>query len=218
MQHDVSTFAGGEIDGHGQGFSYLGVDLTQNIDKTIAVSARLIPNYLTYQYYSGNDTIRANSPGLSTVAGIKLFWDKTMLGIWGGLEFRNTTLSPDDQSASVRGSTSAGLVQGEFDTWLPTRTNLNIFASFSGTSDFSYERGRIKQQITNLDFQKPYTLNVGVEQFYGSNADFHQTGGGLYVELFHIPQKISIALRGGLKQDSTFDGGFYGGLELYKGF
>src|SRR5208283_5920854 len=125
------------------GFSYLGVDLTQNIDKTIAVSARVIPNYLTYQYYSGNDTIRANSPGLSTVAGIKLSWDKTMLGIWGGLEFRNTTLSPDDQSASVRGSTLAGLVQGEFDTWFPTRTNLNIFASFSGTSDFSYERGRI---------------------------------------------------------------------------
>ena len=31
---DVSMFAGGEFDGRGQGFSYLGVDVTQSINKT----------------------------------------------------------------------------------------------------------------------------------------------------------------------------------------
>ena len=215
---DVSMFAGGEFDDRGQGFSYLGVDVTQSINKTLAFSGRVIPNYLTYEYYSGDDLIKAKSSGLFAVAGIKLFWDQTMLGFFGGAEFRNTDLSPDDRNSSVRGDTSAGVIQGELDSWLTTRTNVNVFASYSGTSDFLYEKGRIKQQITNLDYKKPYTMFIGAEQFIGRNTDFRGEGYGVVVQLFHVAQKASIAVRGGLKHDSTFGDGVYWGLELYKGF
>jgi len=215
---EISTFAGGEIDGRGQGFSCLGLDLTQKINKTIAVSGRVMPNYLTYKYYSGDKEIKAYSPGLFAVAGIKLFWDQTMFGLYGGGEFRNTTLHPDDITSSARGSTSGGLIQGEFDSWLATRTNINVFGSYSSTSDFLYEKGRIKQQITNLDFKETYSFFVGVEQFIGRNKDFQGEGVGLAVELFHIPYKVSIAVRSGFKHDSTFGSGIYWGLDLYKGF
>lgn len=215
---EVSSFAGGEIDGRSQSFSYFGLDVTERMNKTVAISARLIPNYLTYKYYSGNTQIEASSQGLFAVAGIKLFWDKTMIGLYGGAEFRDTDLSPDDSNASMRGNTSAGLVQGEFDTWLPSRTNINAFASYSGTSDFFYEKARIKQQITNLDYKRPYTVSVGVEQFIGRNDDFQGEGYGLVVELYNITHKIAVALRGGFKHDSTFGNGTYWGLDLYKGF
>ncbi|MCC6543877.1 MAG: cellulose biosynthesis protein BcsS [Nitrospirae bacterium] len=213
-----STFAGGEIDGRGQGFSYMGMDMTQSINKTISFSGRIVPSFLTYKYYSGDRLIKANSPGISPAAGIKLLWGQSMIGFFGGVEFRNTTLNPDDQSASVRGSSVAGTLQGEYDTWFSSRTSLNASASFSGTSNFVYERLRIKQQITNLDFNKMYTLNAGVEQFYGRNSDFHQEGGGLILELFQISWRTSVAVRSGLKRDSTFGSGAYGGLEIYKGF
>lgn len=215
---EVSSFAGGEIDGRGQSFSYLGVDVTERMNKTVAISARLMPNYLTYKYYTGNTQIEASSWGLFAVAGFKLFSDKTMLGLYGGVEFRDTDLSPDDINSSQRGNTTAGLVQGEFDTWLPSRTNINIFASYSGNSDFFYEKGKIKQQITNLDYKGPYTVSVGVEQFIGRNEDFQGEGYGLVVELYNIPHKIAVALRGGFKHDSTFGNGAYWGLDLYKGF
>lgn len=215
---EVSIFAGSELDGHGQGFSYVGVDVTQSINKTLAVTGRVMPSYLTYKYYSGDNLIKADSPGLSAVAGIKLFWDQTMVGVFGGAEFRNTDLSPDDPSASVRGSTSAALIQGELDSWLTARTNVHVFASYTGISNFTYETGRIKQQITNLDYKQPYTMFLGVEQFIGRNSDFNGQGYGGVVEFFFIPQKINIALRGGYKHDSTFGDGFYGGLQFYKGF
>jgi hypothetical protein len=215
---DLSSFAGSEVDGHEQSFSYLCVDVTERMNKTVAVSARLTPNYLTYKYYSGNTQIKASSEGLFAVAGVKLFWEKTMLGLYGGAEFRDTDLSPDDANSSVRGNTAAGLVQGEFDTWLSSRTNIYAFTSYSGTSDFLYEKARIKQQITNLDYKKPYTLNVGVEQFIGRNDDFRGEGYSLVVELYNIPYKIAVALRGGFKHDSTFGDGAYWGLDLYKGF
>jgi hypothetical protein len=215
---DVSLFAGGEIDGHGQGFSYLGVDVTQRVNETVAIAGRVVPSYLTYKYYTNDVLIKAKSPGLTAVAGVKLFSGQTMFGVYGGVEFRNTDLSPDDRNSSVRGSTTGGVIQGEFDSWLTKRTNVNIFGSYSGTSDFSYERGKIKQQITNFDYQGPYTLFVGAEQFYGRNSDFRGQGYGALVELYSIPLKASIALRGGYKHDSTYGNGGYGGLELYKGF
>jgi hypothetical protein len=215
---DVSTFAGGEIDGHGQSFSYLGVDVTEHINKTVAVAGRIIPNYLTYKYYSGDTLIEASSPGVFVVGGIKLFWDRSMFGIYGGLEFRNTTLDPDDTNNSARGEKTGGLIQGEFDSWLTSTTNLNIFASYGGVSDFLYEKGRIKEQVTNLDFKKSYSWFVGLEQFVGRNVDFHGEGVGLALELFYIPEKFSIAIRSGYKHDSTFGNGAYWGLDLYKGF
>jgi len=215
---EASSFAGGEFDGHGQGFSYLGVDVSQKVYQNISLSGRLIPNYLTYKFYSGGHLVRADSPGFYSVGGIKLSWDKTKLGVFGGIEYRDTDLTPDVRGAKVRGSTLAGVVQGEFDSWLPSRTNLNLYTSFSGTDNFFYERGRIKQQVTNLDFKGPYTINAGVEQIIGRNPDFHQEGAGLILELYHIRQKVSVAVRGGFKHDSTFGNGIYGGLELYKGF
>jgi hypothetical protein len=215
---EVSLFAGGEIDTRGQGFSYLGADLTQKIYENISVSGRVTPNYLTYKYRSGDHLIRAVSPGLYTVAGIKLSWGQTTFGLFGGTEYRHTNLHPDDKNADVRGTTFAGLVQAEFDSWLPSRTNFNLFASYSGTDGFLYERGRIKQQITNLNFKKPNTINVGIEQFYGRNPDFRQVGVGPILEIYNIPHRISFDLRCGYKHDSTFGSGIYGGLDFYKGF
>ena len=215
---DFSTFAGGEIDGRSQGFSYLGFELAQKITNHVAVAGRVTPSYLVYKYYSGDTLIRATSPGLTTVAGLKFIWEKTTIGIFGGGEFRNTTLSPDDLNASVRGSSTAGVVQGEFDHWFPTKTNISVWGSYSGTSDFSYEKARIKQQVTNMDYKGPVNLLVGIDQTYGRNADFHGITVGPMVEIYYIPWKVSVALRGGYKHDSTFGGGGYGGIELYKGF
>ncbi len=215
---EVSTFGGGEIDTHGQGFSYLGLEVSQNINETLSISGRVIPNYLAYQYFSGGTKIRASSPGLYAVAGGKFSWGQTKVSLFGGAEFRNTDLSPDDQNAKLRGGTSAGTIQGEFDTWFRTRTNVNVYASFSGTDGFSFERGRIKQQVTNLDYKKANTLNIGLEQFYGRNPDFHMAGGGLVLEIFHIPQWLAFSIRGGYKRDSTFGNGAYGGMEFYKKF
>jgi hypothetical protein len=213
-----SLFAGGEIDTRGQGFTYLGLDVIQPIYKNVSVSGRIIPNYLTYRFRSGDKLVRAISPGLYAVGGIKLSWDQTTLGLFGGTEWRNTSLHPDVKNADVRGDTLAALVQGEFDTYLLSRTNFNLFASFSGTDSFFYERGRIKQQITNLNFKKANTVNLGVEQFYGRNPDFRQAGGGLILEVYNIPNKISFAFRGGYKHDTTFGSGAYGGLELSVSF
>lgn len=215
---DFSVFGGTEIDGHGQGFSYAAVDATQKINDWLSLSGRVMPSYLTYKYYSGNTLIRADSPGVDVLGGVKLSLGVTSLALFGGVENRDTNLYPNDPYASVRGHTTAGTVQGELNTWITKGTNLDVFASYSGTSDFTYEKGRIKEQITNLDSKKTYTFYAGIEQFLGRNMDFNEQGVGPVVELIYLPQKLSVALMGGYKHDSTFSNGAYWGLQVYKGF
>jgi hypothetical protein len=218
LAFEVSTFGGTEIDERGQGFSYAAMEGTRKITNTVAVSARIMPNYLTYKYYAGDTLVKATSPGLYAVAGFKLFLGPATLTILGGLETRNTSLSPPDRNADVRGSTNAGLVQTGVDLRVTKSTYVNLFGSYSGTSNFSYEKGGVKQQISNFDSKKPYTFYLGAEQFIGRNADFRQEGVGALVEMAYLPYNLSFGLRGGYKHDSTFGNGSYWGLQVYKGF
>ena len=215
---DIATFGGTEMDGHGQGFSYLAMDATHKFNSTVAVSARIMPNYLTYKYYSGDRLIKASSPGLFALAGLKLFLGPATLTLLGGIDTRDTSLSPDDRNADVRGHTNAGMVQGGLDVSITRRTMFSLFGSYSGTSNFSYERGAIKQQLSNFDSKKSYTFYVGAEQFIGRNADFRQEGVGPLVEMAYLPYNLSVGLRGGYKHDTTFGNGSYWGVQVYKGF
>ncbi len=215
---DVSTFAGAEYDGRGQGFSFVGVDVTGKIHENVGISGRVMPNHLTYKYDSGNTRIKANSLGVFAVTGIKLFADRFMFGVYGGVESRNTSLSPDDRSARTRGHRTGGLIQGEIDFWFTRSTNVNVFGSYAGSTDFSYEKGVLKQQVTNFDYKNPHTVFLGLEQFVGRNADYRGEGVGATAELYFVPQKLGLGVRGGYKHDTTFGGGGYWGLVFYKGF
>ncbi len=216
---ELATFGGGETDEHGQGFAYATFSVTQPIDKVFAVTGRVMPSYLTYKYYSGDRLIKAESPGVALLGGVRtMLAPKVSLTLLGGIETRNTTLHPDDRSADVRGHTTAGVVQGELDAWLTRYLNFFIVASYSGTSNFSYEKAVLKHQITNLDFSKPYSFFAGVEQFYGRNADFRQDGVGPMVQFVYIPANFSVSLSGGYKHDSTFGQGTYVGFQVYKSF
>jgi len=215
---EFSSFGGGEIDTQGQGFSFLGVDISQKIEKGLCIKARLVPNYLTYKYKSETRMIRANSPGVYGLGGLKLEGKNSSISMFCGIEYRNTNLNPDKKDAKVRGDTIALLLQGELYYQIFRFTELGFFGSYSSTDNFFYEKIKIKRQITNLDFKKPNSLHLGLEQFYGRNPDFKMIGLGPVLEIYNIPKKFSLILRGGYKHDKTFGTEAYGGFEFFKAF
>jgi hypothetical protein len=215
---DLAALAGSESDFRGQSYSYVGADLTHRLTPHVGVAVRVMPFYLTYRFRSGDDLVSARALGVNGLVGIKLFLGETTLGLLGGAQFRDTDLSPDVRTGGARGDQISGLAQLELDSWLPTRTNLNFFSSYSGVDDFLYTRGGVKQQLTNRDFSKPITINAGVEGFFGRNADYDSRGAGLVFELYHIPTRMAVGVRAGYKHDSTFGNGGYAGLSIYKQF
>ncbi len=215
---DLTAVGGGETDFRGQSYLYGGLEATQRLGEHVAAAGRVVPFYLTYRYRSDGDLVDAKAPGVNAAVGVRLFWGPTTLGLLGGIEYRHTDLSPDDPFSSVSGAKVGGLVQADFDTWLPTRTNLNLWASFTSVDDFVYVKGTVKQQLTNRDFAQHNTVNGGTEVFYGRNENFDMVGVGVVLELFRLPASLSLAVRGGWKHDSTFGHGGYGGVSLSKRF
>jgi hypothetical protein len=215
---EASIFAVNEIASREQGFTLAGLDITQRVSKSVSIAGRILPNYLSYKYLSGDAPTKASAPGLYAVAGVKLFWRQTTFGLFGGVEARRTTLTPDNIYARIRGSTLAGLVQGEVDSWLSGKTNVNMFTSYSGLDNYFYEKVRVKRQISNQKYAKPSTLFIGMEQFVGRNADYQSQGVGASVELYFVRQKASVGARGGFMHDSAFKNGPYWGLQFSKGF
>lgn len=215
---EVSSFGGGEIDTHGQGFMFLGLDMGKRLKEDLSLRARLVPNYLTYKFKSNNRTIKADSPGIYCLAGLKGETKNTSIGIFGGIEYRNTDLNPDVLNARVRGKTLAPLIQGELYHQIFRFNEISFYGSYSGGDNFLYEKGKIKRQITNLDYRGPNNIHLGIEQFYGRNPDFRMFGLGPVFEIYNIPKKLSFTIHIGYKHDRTFGNGINGGVEFFKAF
>lgn len=215
---EPSLFGGAEFDNHGQGFAFLGGDVSQRVHPNVSLAGRLMPNFLTYKFRSEGEKVTAVSPGAYALIGLKGRWSAINAGLLAGVEVRDTELDPDVRSAEVRGMTAAPLVQAELEGRLPSRTSLGYFGSFSGTDSFVYQKGTIKQQLTNPDYSRPNTLNGGVEVVWGSNPDFEMYQVGLVAEVFNIPRTLALQVRAGYRHDTTFGDGVYGGLSFFKGF
>ncbi len=215
---DISSFGGGEVDTRGQGFLFLGLEIGQKIKRDLSFRARLVPNYLIYKYKSGERTIKANSPGVYGLLGIKSDTKKTSIGIFGGIEYRNTDLNPDVRDAKVRGDTLAPMIQGEIYHQIFRFTEISLYGSYSSRDNFFYEKGKIKRQVANFDFKKSNIIHLGIEQFYGRNPDFRMFGLGPTFEIYNIPKSLSLTLHTGYKHDKTFGSGIYGGIEFFKAF
>ena len=215
---DVALFGGGESDGHGQSYSFLGADVTHPLTDSLALDFRLVPHYLTYKFRSGGNLISAEAPGVDLAVGLKLTLGATYASLLAGIQARDTDLTPDVRNSDARGETIGPLVIAELGTTLPSRTSLSYFGSFGGADDFLYQKISVKQQVTNLDYAGANTLNVGGEIFGGRNVEFWMVGAGPVVELYNLTHKLSISVRAGYRHDSTFGDGFYGGLSFYKAF
>lgn len=215
---DFSSFGGGQIDNRGQGYTFFGIDISNKINEGYYVKVRIVPNYLTYKYKSNNRTIRAYSPGINILGGLKIDENKISISILGGLEYRNTNLNPDLKDAKVRGDTFAPSLQGELNYRFSKYISMDFYGSYSGTDNFFYEKFMIKSQISNFDFKKPDIFHLGCEQFYGKNPDFRMLGLGPFFEIYNIQNKISLSFRSGYTHDKNFRGGIYGGIQFFKAF
>lgn len=215
---DLAVLGGSETDFRGQSYSFVGADATQRVHENVGLAGRIMPHFMTYRFRSGDDLVKAEAVGVNGLLGVKFFLGPVTLGLLGGVQFRDTDLTPDVKSAGARGTQAAALGQADLDATLPTRTNIYVFSSLSAIDDFVYARAAVKQQVTNYDYQRANTVNVGVEGIYGNNRDYESKGAGLIFEVYNIPAKLSVAIRGGYKHDSTFGAGGYGSLVIYKAF
>jgi hypothetical protein len=225
---------GFEADTHGTGYGFFGPSYVHPITPGLAWTARVFANYLYYEFGEGIGETKVRSPGVSTAVGLR-FGDRNLFGLTTGAEgFFGVSAGPEvkwrreefhraDGTLVQEDTTEVGASLGAELYTNPTSHNVvqGLFAY--GTSDsYAYGQLSFKEQVSNLEWQGPNTVFVGVEGIMQGNKDITSIQGGGLVQLTHVPWDLSVTLRAGYKRSSFESGpdktGPYFGIGLYKRF
>jgi hypothetical protein len=225
---------GFEADTHGTGYGFFGPSYVHPITPGVAWTARVFATYLYYQFDDGIGETKVRSPGVSPAVGLR-FGDRNLFGLTRGAEgFVGVSAGPEvkwrheeshraDGTLVEKDTTSVGASLGVELYTNPTSHNIvqGLFAY--GTADsYAYGQLSFKEQVSNLEWQGPSTVFVGVEGIMQGNKDITSTQGGGLVQVAYNPWDLSLTLRVGYKHSSFVSGpdktGPYFGIGLYKRF
>lgn len=190
------VYGGFDIDNEGQIFSYLG-GMTGG-----AIFANVIAGYNRYEFKDNGMIREARSLFVTPAIGIKREGPLTLTLTAGPTirEKEEEKESGNDLTTEVGATFQAGAFY-----WGNNRT-MDCLASISTLDTFFWSRIRGKQSIA-------HNLYGGVELFWMGNDDFESWGLGPLLEM--RMKKVSLGLKTGYKNTSTFHDGFYVGIEFF---
>jgi hypothetical protein len=214
---------GWEGDSHVQGYGFVSVRALIPAGAHLTVPLGASGSFLYYTYDSSGASIRVRSPGVSLLTGLRVAGSDGSVSVLGGGEIRRERRETGDPTLSTREETNGGfIVQAEADLALARRWRALALANYAGAARYTYGRGAIRYQASNLDWQGPRSLFLGVEGVRQGNdeSDAFQFGG--FVECSLVPEHLSLALRSGYKESwspgEVHRRGGYLGLSAYRAF
>lgn len=165
---------------------------------------------LGYEYDGGPGRIKAKAWGGEASLG----YGTSNASGWGsmslGLRYTDTTLSPDDPTATARGSQTGVKVQLEGETEVAPSWRIGGIASYTSAQNGYWGRLRLTHRTTG-------SSSVGAEFALNGNDEAQSSAAGLLFSVQPAGSSWSILFKAGYRFDSDADG-IYGGLEFGYGF
>jgi hypothetical protein len=210
---EVEIYTGGTVDTRGQGYEYFGLGVGQPLNDHWTFMGKLVGNYLHYEYDSGSPNIKAKAPGARFQIGPKYYSEGRYFILTGGLDYRNTSLSPNDPGSTTKGARTGATVEAIYSQDLVEKLTMDLIVSYSSIGNFTWGRGRFK----HLASAKPgvQKIFVGIEGIGQGNRDYKAQQVGPMVELQRVKEQFSIVLSSGYKHSSAVSHSGYFGIELY---
>lgn len=213
--------AGWEGDSFAQGYAFLGAGRLLPVSNLTSIPVRLTASYLYYDFREAGTITRVTSPGLTLLAGPRYSSARGSFTLLAGAEVRREHREPD--AAAVTWQTVPGVVgQVEADYGLVPRWRGTLLANYAGAARYVFTRAAIRWQATNPSWSGPTVLVLGLEGTGQGNDESRAAEAGAVLDLSFVPQKFSLAARGGYK-DAWSPGaehrrGICFGLGLYHRF
>jgi len=195
----TGLYGGAEIDDESQRFFYLGV---QTEGKYFL---QVFAGDLYYDFKDNGKIIDAELKWITPAVGIKLEGPVT-LTLAAGPTFRNKKEERDPKTE--KDTESGGFYQLGLFRWRENH-NLEFLASYTNLDNFYWSRLRGRKRVKGSFF-------AGMEIFGMDNQDVDAWGVGPLLE--YQMKKTAITFKTGYKHTSTYNGGFYTGLEFYSSF
>lgn len=217
--YGAEMYTGWSMDTEGQWFGYLGLGLDRTISDHWALTVKTFGSYSYYDYESGLRVITAKAPGAKLMIGGKYFDTGVLLVMTGGLDYRDTSLSPDDTGSSVRGSQTGAVFEVLYLKDLTERSVIELLGSFSTIGDSLWGRARYKHLIPSLSKRSSIRkVYAGIEVIGEGNSDYTAYRIGPLFEIQNISKNISLLFDAGYKHTDSVSSAGYFGIELYHRF
>lgn len=208
--------AGGTVDARGQGYQYYGLGAGAGVSDQWSWMVKIIGNFLRYEYEAGGRTIKARVPGARLQTGPKYFAEGTYLIVTGGLDYRDTSLSPDDKTSPARGAKTGAVLEALYNRDLKENFALDLIGSYQSIDNFLWGRARLKYLISSMPGMQ--RLFIGVDGGGQGNRDFTAQQFGAMMEIQRLQEGISLTVSGGYRRSKDTSNAGYFGLDLYYRF
>lgn len=218
--------AGAELRNQGAYYTYLGtiLPLPGNNQLGNGWVQRYWLDLFGYNYLKDDVRIDAHARGLEAAIGYQRSPQWGSWGVYVGLRYQNTSLSPFDPDSKIRGNQLLPKIQGEItvpfaSTWqfsgiasyIPTATDLrtNLNAMDTRSIDGYWLRARMLKTLANSHF-------IGPELIFQGDPNYNATKLGVVYGNITLASKLSMNLRGGYHWQSNHNSPYAGVEFIYE--
>lgn len=163
-----------------------------------------------YEYDGAPGRVKADAWGAEAALGWGSSSAKGWWSAWAGARYTETSLSPDDVTATARGSQLGVKFQLEAERRLDDRWRAGAMGSFTTTQNGYWVRGRLMRSATPR-------LALGAEAVAAGNDESDSVSAGLVLTWQPAASGWSVGVKSGYRQQEGADGA-YAGLEIGFGF
>jgi hypothetical protein len=197
---------GYERDTHSSGYAFFGPSYVHPVNPSLAWTARVFSNYLSYRFNDGVGETTVHSPGVDPSLGLR-FGNNKFFGVSAGPEVkrqRKEFLGPDGTLIRTETKTRYGANFGAEMYANPTpHNNVQGGLNYNTTDRYTWGRLGFKERVSSND---SITTFVGVEGVGQGNKDIRSVQAGGFFEITHVPAHVSVMFKAGYKR-SMFDVG-----------
>jgi hypothetical protein len=200
--------SGYEGDTAGSGYGFFGPSYVRAIRPGLSWTARAFANYLTYEFSGADGGTQVRSPGVSSAIGLQ-FGDRNFFRVLAGPEvkWQRTRVEAADGAIDTSSRTRLGAnLGGEMYANPTSHNNVHALVNYNTADSYSWGRLGFKEQVSNRSWEGPTAAFVGIEGIVQGNHDIRSRQAGAFVELTHVPAKVSVVFKAGYKR-STFVAG-----------
>jgi Cellulose biosynthesis protein BcsS len=216
-QEVVTGFEGGPS----SGMAFVSPVFSNPLGTSSAFVIRPTASYLYYEKRNALGETKITAPGASLGLGYRYSDGRFMLAVGPAFEVlwerRKNLLGPDTKDTLV-----GVMFAGDLSYQATPVTNVNLSASYDQTNQYYWSRAGVKQQVTDLQFDKSWALLLGAEVTGQGDKDVQQLGGGGVVEFAFDKGQTGFQIRGGYSwlsfADHSREARPYLGTGLYHRF
>ena len=189
---DWETLAGASTTFGNSGYAYAGVGIIEPVSDRIALRARIMFSYLTYEFQQAGTTVDAEAWAVTPLVGFRYQLRPDMsVSLFGGGQIKRTDF--DNQEPSTRND-DGGAAQFEYHYQVSPQADVLVLYQYASGDESNWGRVAFKREVLAFGSQEEFALGLGVEGIGMGNDAFMAFQGGPLLEIRHRPTNGSFLI------------------------